>query len=75
MTKATGTRSINFDDASRAIEPRPSLNSDGPLTNRYAARASVLRARGQDGGAILNINTFGVNGQQRAELRSRSTPP
>jgi Bacterial Ig domain len=61
VTRTTGTRLINFDDLTAA---NLFVNSEGPLRNRYADQG--VRFTGpaaNDGGAILNINTFGVNGQ------------
>jgi hypothetical protein len=61
VTRTTGTRVINFDDLTAA---NLFVNSDGPLRDRYAAQG--VRFTGpaaNDGGAILNVNTFSVNGQ------------
>lgn len=61
VTRTTGTRVINFDDF--AAE-NFFVTSEGPLRNRYAGQG--VRFTGpaaNDGGAILNVITFGVNGQ------------
>ena len=61
VTRTTGTRLINFDDLTASSF---FVGSDGPLRNRYADQG--VRFTGpaaNDGGAILDINTFGVNGQ------------
>lgn len=61
VTRTTGTRVINFDDLTAS---NLFANSEGPLRNRYADQGVRFTGPGpNDGGAILNINTFGVNGQ------------
>ncbi|HET9153354.1 MAG TPA: cadherin-like domain-containing protein [Solirubrobacterales bacterium] len=61
VTRTTGTRVINFDDTTASSL---FVGSEGPLRDRYAGQG--VRFTGpaaNDGGAILNVNTFGVNGQ------------
>jgi hypothetical protein len=58
---SAATRTINFDDFTAA---NLFVNSDGPLRDRYAPLGVHFTGPApNDGGAVLNVNTFAVTGE------------